>query len=141
VKLSYLGLVATLALGGCSTVSAPDLMSHSSAAIRGTGYASVTGQPGRTASQKQLMAIRAARMAAMRELAEKIHGLDVDGYISVNEAVLQNDTVRGTVNGLVRGARLVSVTPVKTDVYEVVLEVEPSDVEALRAQARPQRYR
>ena len=141
MKLSSIGLLTAMLLGGCSSVGPHDLMGQQSQGIRGTGYASVTGQPGRTASQKQLMAIRAARMAAMRELAEKIHGLDVDGYISVNEAVLQNDSVRGTVNGLVRGARLVSVTPIKSDVYEVVLEVDPSDVEVLRAQPRPQRYR
>ncbi len=42
--------------------------------INAVGYAVVSSQPGRTENQKRLMAIRSARMAAMRELAEQIHG-------------------------------------------------------------------
>jgi hypothetical protein len=140
VKLLSICLAATLLLSGCAAMAPPDGLT-SSTMLRGTGYATVSGQPGRTASQKQLMAMRAARVAAMRDLAEKIHGLDIDGTIATHEQILVNDSVRGTVNGLVRGARLVSITPVKSDVYEVVLEVDASDVEALRAQPRQQRYR
>ena len=42
------------------------------------GYAVTSSQPGRSEAQKRLMAIRSARMAAMRDLAEQIHGLQVD---------------------------------------------------------------
>ena len=37
--------------------------------LSAVGYAVVSSQPGRTDAQKRLMAIRSARMAAMRELA------------------------------------------------------------------------
>merc|ERR1711998_238815 len=43
--------------------------------LTAVGYAVVSTQPGRSDAQKRLMAIRAARMAAMRDLAEQIHGL------------------------------------------------------------------
>ena len=43
--------------------------------LTAVGYAVVSSQPGRTDAQKRLMAIRSARMAAMRDLAEQIHGL------------------------------------------------------------------
>ena len=46
--------------------------------LTAVGYAVVSSQPGRSDSQKRLMAIRSARMAAMRDLAEQIHGLQVD---------------------------------------------------------------
>ena len=46
--------------------------------LTAVGYAVVSTQPGRSDAQKRLMAIRAARMAAMRDLAEQIHGLQVD---------------------------------------------------------------
>ncbi|MEK9552821.1 MAG: hypothetical protein VW446_06140, partial [Alphaproteobacteria bacterium] len=45
--------------------------------LTAVGYAVVSSQPGRSDSQKRLMAIRSARMAAMRDLAEQIHGLQV----------------------------------------------------------------
>ena len=40
--------------------------------LTAVGYAVVSSQPGRTQAQKRLMAIRSARMSAMRELAEQI---------------------------------------------------------------------
>ena len=43
--------------------------------LTAVGYAVVSSQPGRSDAQKRLMAIRSARMAAMRDLAEQIHGL------------------------------------------------------------------
>ncbi len=42
--------------------------------LTAVGYAVTSSQPGRSESQKRLMAIRSARMAAMRDLAEQIHG-------------------------------------------------------------------
>ena len=52
------------------------------------------------------MAIRAARMSAMRELAEQIHGLKVDSNTTVIDLMVQNDTFRGIVSGVIRGAEL-----------------------------------
>ena len=49
--------------------------------LTAVGYAVVSSQPGRSDSQKRLMAIRSARMAAMRDLAEQIHGLKVDSRL------------------------------------------------------------
>ena len=43
--------------------------------LTAVGYAVTSSQPGRGEAQKRLMAIRSARMAAMRDLAEQIHGL------------------------------------------------------------------
>jgi hypothetical protein len=44
-----------------------------------------------------------------------------------------SDQLRSSVDGLVRGARVVSLTPIRNDVYEAVLEVEAWEVEAMRA--------
>ena len=73
------------------------------------GYAVVSSQPGRSANQKRLMAIRSARMAAMRDLAEQIHGLKVEGNTTVIDLMVQNDTFRGIVSGTIRGARTVRI--------------------------------
>jgi len=100
---------------------------------RAVGYASLRVQPGSTPAQKQLMAIRAAKAAAMRELAEKIFGADVSGQTSLIGGGVYSDQLRSSVDGLVRGARVVSLTPIRNDVYEAVLEVDAWEVAAMRA--------
>ena len=64
-----------------SMINLKDVLDASTANIptlTAVGYAVTSSQPGRSESQKRLMAIRSARMAAMRDLAEQIHGLQVD---------------------------------------------------------------
>ena len=100
---------------------------------RAIGYASLRVQPGSTPAQKQLMAIRAAKAAAMRELAEKIFGADISGQTSLIGGGVYSDQLRSSVDGLVRGARVVSLTPIRNDVYEAVLEVEAWEVDEMRA--------
>ena len=92
--------------------------------LTATGYAVVSTQPGQNVEQKRLMAIRAARMAAMRELAEQIHGLKVDSNTTVIDLMVQNDTFRGIVSGVIRGARTVRINPTGSDTYETVLEID-----------------
>ncbi|NBR12302.1 MAG: hypothetical protein EBU00_08900 [Alphaproteobacteria bacterium] len=156
VKLSHLALFATLAfsgalLSGCATATDKTKMAAATpasttaataapvetGAIRGIGYAAISIQPGRTRVQKQLMAIRASRLMAMRELAEKIYGLDVNSYASLSEGVMQADTLRGTVAGIVRSARTVSIGPIKSDIYETILEIDASDAASMVAQGAP----
>lgn len=92
--------------------------------LTAVGYAVVSSQPGRTDAQKRLMAIRSARMAAMRDLAEQIHGLQIDSSTTVIDLMVQNDTFRGVVSGTIRGARTVRINPTGSDTYEIVLEID-----------------
>ncbi len=104
--------------------------------ITAVGYAVVSTQPGKNIAQKRLMAIRAARMAAMRELAEQIHGLKVDSSTTVIDLVTQNDTFRAMVQGTIRGARTVRINPTGDDTYETVLEVDREIMLLLLREAR-----
>ncbi len=104
--------------------------------ISAMGYAVVSSQPGRSANQKRLMAIRSARMAAMRDLAEQIHGLKVEGNTTVIDLMVQNDTFRGIVSGTIRGARTVRINPTGSDTYEVLLEIDKDTLSYLLRQAR-----
>ena len=92
--------------------------------LSAVGYAVVSSQPGRTNAQKRLMAIRSARMAAMRELAEQIHGIQVDSNTTVIDLMVQNDTFRAVVKGVIRGAKTVRINPTGDDTYETVLEID-----------------
>ena len=104
--------------------------------LTATGYAVVSTQPGQNVEQKRLMAIRSARMAAMRELAEQIHGLNVDSNTTVIDLMVQNDTFRGIVSGIIRGARTVRINPTGSDTYETVLEIDQDMVAYLFRQAQ-----
>ena len=104
--------------------------------LTATGYAVVSTQPGQNVEQKRLMAIRAARMSAMRELAEQIHGLKVDSNTTVIDLMVQNDTFRGIVSGIIRGARTVRINPTGKDKYETVLEIDRDMMIALLKSAR-----
>ncbi len=104
--------------------------------LTATGYAVVSTQPGQNIEQKRLMAIRAARMSAIRELAEQIHGIKVDSNTTVIDLMVQNDTFRGIVSGVIRGARTVRINPTGSDTYETVLEIDQDMVAYLFRQAQ-----
>jgi hypothetical protein len=99
--------------------------------IEGVGYAVVHSQPGKTPEQRRLVAIRAARLAAMRDLAEQVYGARVTGDTTMTEMRVQDDQLRASVDGLVQGARTVRINPVSGDTYEVVLRLPGSEVERL----------
>ena len=107
-----------------SMINLKDVLDASTANIptlTAVGYAVTSSQPGRSESQKRLMAIRSARMAAMRDLAEQIHGLQVNSNTTVIDLVVQNDTFRGVVAGTIRGARTVRINPTGADTYDCLL--------------------
>ena len=104
--------------------------------LTAVGYAVVSSQPGRTQAQKRLMAIRSARMSAMRELAEQIHGIQVDSNTTVIDLMVQNDTFRAVVKGVIRGAKTVRINPTGNDTYETVLEIDRDMMMALLRNVR-----
>jgi hypothetical protein len=138
VKRLIIVLLAGALAGGCTTLSdgAPRLAGDGPP-LRGIGYAVIAIQPGETPAQKQLMAIRASRLAAMRDLAERIHGARIEGNTAIGEGQVFSDNLRGSVAGLVTNARVVSITPVRNTLYETILEVDVSEVNAMRASHRP----
>jgi hypothetical protein len=106
--------------------------------IRGMGYAVVSAQPGHNLNHRRLNAIRVARMDAMRNLTEQIHGVRIDATTTIAEAVLQNDTMRSTLTGMLRGARTVHIQPRGTDTYEVLLEIDRDMIDQMLRIARRQ---
>jgi hypothetical protein len=91
--------------------------------ITGVGYGAENGFEGFTDGQRRLMAIRASKLDAYRALAEQIYGIKIDSNTSVATLTAQSDSFRARVNAVVRGARIVSVTPMADNNYETVLEV------------------
>lgn len=91
--------------------------------ITGVGYGAESVYDGFTDGQKRLMAIRASKLDAYRSLAEQLYGIKIDSNTSVATMTAQSDSFRARVNAVVRGARIVSITPMADNNYETVLEV------------------
>ena len=58
--------------------------------------------------QARLMAQRAARADAYRQLTEQVYGLEVRAGTLVRDAVLADDRIETDVGGFIRGARVVA---------------------------------
>jgi hypothetical protein len=78
------------------------------------------------------MAIRASKLDAYRNLTEQVYGQQLDASSTVADMVVTNDTFRTKVEGVIYGARLVSITPVGEDTYETTLSLDRDVVQDLR---------
>ena len=92
--------------------------------ITGVGFSAVSIQPGNNLNQKRILAIKAARLDALRQLTEQIHGIQVTGSTKIAEAIVQSDTLRADIQGVILGARTVKIDPSSSDTYEVVVEID-----------------
>lgn len=100
--------------------------------ITATGYAVVSVQNHRIPAQQRLMAIRASKLDAYRSLTEQVYGQQLDSSATVADMVLTSDTFRTRVEGVIYGAKLVSITPVGEDTYETTLSLDRDVVQDLR---------
>ena len=139
-----LAMLLVISLGGCETfvestkdiVSAlPDLPPSVDDTpiepnwVQVTGYAPISLQEGQTQQHKVLMAMKASKLDAYRELTVLVHGQYLAGTTSVQDMVLKNNQFQGAVAGIVRGARVVKSYPVQTDVYATILEIDLNQVQ------------
>ena len=101
--------------------------------LTATGYAVISVQNHRNAAQQRLLAIRAAKLDAYRSLTEQVYGVRLDANATVADMVVQNDTFRVRVEGVIFGATLVSITPTGNDTYETTLSLDKAVVQDLRS--------
>ena len=98
-----------------------------------TGYAVISIQNHRNASQQRLLAIRASKLDAYRALTEQVYGQQLDANTTIADMTVMSDTFRARVEGVVYGAVLVSITPVGDDTYETTLSLDRRIVSDLRS--------
>ena len=138
LRKTLLCFAISLFVSGCAT----NMQAYNDAVVKSvidknqnllaTGYAVISVQKADTPSQQRLLSIRASKLDAYRSLMEQVYGQYLDANTTVAQMVVQSDTFRARVQGVVYGAKLVSITPVGDDTYETTLSLSNSIVNDLR---------
>ncbi|MGQ8366348.1 LPP20 family lipoprotein [Glaciecola sp. 1036] len=140
-------IVAMLSVAGCQSlftkhVEWETVQPEEYPVLSAVGYAPINAQIGIDESSKRLMAIKASKLDAYRELAEQVYGQKVDGEQSLANLVLTDNQLRSSVEGVIRGARVIKTYPVGEDTYATELELDMAVVYDLYlTTAKPQRIR
>lgn len=118
----------TLSLSGCSVFLDKHVVWEyeeptSFPIIRAVGYAPINAQPGDSSEIKSIMAMRASKLDAYRELAEQVYGHQIKGKSDVSNMIATDDKLRTKVQGVIRGARIVKSYPVG-DTYATEVELD-----------------
>jgi hypothetical protein len=136
--VSILGLA--LLMGACTTAKYNKAMTSAMMesmvdqrrSILATGYAVISIQHHDNPAQQRLLSIRASKLDAYRTLMEQVYGQYLDVTTTVGEMVVESDSFRARVQGVIYGAQLVSITPVGDDTYETTLSLKRDIVDDLR---------
>jgi hypothetical protein len=75
------------------------------------------------AAQARLMAERAAKVDAMRNLLEQAYGVAISSQTTVRDFITQNDTVRARVDAFIKGAKVVDTRYLSDGSVEVEMEI------------------
>lgn len=97
------------------------------------GYASITAQPSTDVAQRRLMAARASRIDAYRNMAELVYGVNFGSESATDDSRLQNDVTRTRVNGRLQGVEIISIEPLGNDTYQTTLRLPGIEVARLRS--------
>ncbi|MFT6905183.1 MAG: hypothetical protein ACJAS1_001837 [Oleiphilaceae bacterium] len=148
MKKSYILLLSICALlGGCSSVFDKQvewevIEPETYPVISAIGYAPIAAQHGQGETSKMLMAIKASKLDAYRELTEQVYGQKVEGGQTLANMLLTNETLNSSVQGVIRGARVIKSYPVGDDMYATELELDFKRVyEIYLSTARPTRVK
>lgn len=92
--------------------------------LRAEGFGLPPNDPSMHPTERQLLARRAAQADAMRNLAERVNGVQVTGDTIVQDFMTRSDTVRTRVRAFIQSARIVSEQPLSDGAYQVEVEME-----------------
>ncbi|QPG04983.1 LPP20 family lipoprotein [Salinimonas marina] len=148
--ISKFTLASCLAIGLCSGCASPftkhveweTIEPEKYPVLTAVGYAPIQSQTGESDSQREIMAMKASKLDAYRELTEQVYGQRINGEQSVANMVMGNTHLQGSVEGVIRGARVIKTYPAGKDTYVTELELDMQRVYDLYlSTAKPKRVR
>jgi hypothetical protein len=101
--------------------------------VEAIGYASINAQHADDLSQRRLLAARASRLDAYRNLVEQIYGVQFSSDSAMLDARLGEDSFHTRVEGSMCGATVVSIEPLGDDLYQTRLRLPGVVAAGLRA--------
>ncbi len=142
-----LAVIGLLGLSGCGAIYDKQVeweyvQPSSYPVIKAVGYAPISAQPGSTDSTKMIMAIKASKLDAYRELTEQVYGQKIGGNQSLEKLILTNTQLQSSVQGVIRGAEVLKTYPVGDDTYATELSLDFKKVyDIYISTARPKRIK
>jgi hypothetical protein len=110
--------------------------------LKAVGYAPISSQNGESDSMKLIMAMKASKLDAYRELTEQVYGQKIEGSQSVSRLIVDSETLRASVEGVIRGAEVVKTYPVGDDTYVTELSLDMQQVyDIYLSSAKPRRVK
>lgn len=119
-------LACLLALGFSLNVSGKEICIQDEGCTRltGIGIAAVSAGDDTSFNQRQIAAIRAAKLEALRALAEQLTGVRLQSKSTLAAAAMTHDSVETSVDTTLKGVRYVSVQPVQRGIYQAIAEID-----------------
>jgi hypothetical protein len=77
------------------------------------------------------MAIKASKLDAYRALTEQVYGQYVNATGTMVDMSITQDQMRSRVEGVIYGAKLVSITPIGGETYETKLSLGQETINEL----------
>ena len=90
----------------------------------GVGVAAVRPDDPRPLVVKQLMAIRAAKLEALRSLAEQTKGVKLSSKSEMAGSNLISDRLAIETETVLQGVRFIKVEPLQNGVYQAIAEID-----------------
>lgn len=142
----FAAIAAVLGITGCGIIDKhveyETIEPDSYPTLTAIGYAPIMSQRGESDSIKRIMAMKASKLDAYRELAEQVYGQKLQGDQALSSLVVESETLRASVEGVIRGAKVVKAYPVGDDTYVTELSLDMKQVYDLYlTTAKPRRVR
>ncbi|WP_394221901.1 LPP20 family lipoprotein [Alteromonas gracilis] len=141
---SILGLAITTA--GCGVIDKhvewETVEPETYPVLNAVGYAPISSQRGDSDSVKLIMAMKASKLDAYRELTEQVYGQKIEGNQSLSHLIVDSETLKASVEGVIRGAEVIKAYPVGEDTYVTELSLDMQQVyDIYLTTAKPRRVK
>ncbi len=99
--------------------------------LKATGYGVEPDDPNMSLAERALMARRAAKLDALRNLTEQVYGVRITSDSYVRDFVTRSDEIRARVSTYIQGARVVSERRMPDGSYESVVEIDTAPLRTI----------
>lgn len=92
--------------------------------IIGIGLAAVQDEAETSWAERRVAAVRAAKLDALRSIAEQVHGVRYQSRSQVGGSRLGSDRFSVTAEGVISGVKFVRVEPLDSGIFQATAELE-----------------